>query len=37
MEVNYLKRAYGNYMELPPEEERGIIHCLEVFFDPFVW
>ena len=31
-----LKRAYGNYMELPPEEERGIHHQSEVFYDPFV-
>ena len=30
----YLKKLYGNYMELPPVEERGKIHKNIVFYDP---
>lgn len=30
-----LKKAFGNYMELPPVEERGRHHNNLVFYDPF--
>ena len=30
----YLTRAFGDYMKLPPVEERGKIHDLIVYYDP---
>ena len=31
---NYLKIIFGNYMELPPENER-IVHNMEIDFGPY--
>ena len=33
---NCLKKQYGDYMELPPIEKRGLHHMENVIFDPFV-
>ena len=32
--INMLKQNYGDYMQLPPVEERGKYHERIVFFDP---
>ncbi len=32
---NCLRKTYGDYMQLPPEGERGMHHQTEVFYDPF--
>ena len=31
----FLRRQYGDYMQLPPVEERGLHHDTTVFYDPY--